>query len=167
MKKGAKKASANRTTYSAVKSGPMHERMLRELFDPLVLISHHVSQSTEVGSALLLTLWQYQTPKSVTDPSLSDRLADTSALKMPPPTTPASRLMRLAQTSGTARDVSGSASPSETPSKTRNRPLSGVKRPRQEAAVDTDTASRVKRVQTQFILDAGGLPSSPASSTYG
>lgn len=43
---GTKKASASRTAYTAVQSGATHERMRSELFDPLTLISHHVSCAT-------------------------------------------------------------------------------------------------------------------------
>lgn len=44
---GTKKASATKMAYSAFKNGPKHEKMLDDLFDPLLLIRHLVSYATQ------------------------------------------------------------------------------------------------------------------------
>lgn len=38
-----KKGASSKRAWTAVKKGPKYEQMKRDLFDPLLLISHHVS----------------------------------------------------------------------------------------------------------------------------
>lgn len=83
---------------------------------------------------------------------------------MPPPATPASRLVRRARAPGSGLDLSNLRSPFVTPSKSRL--SSGIKRPHEDIAADANDTARVKRVTSQCILDADGL-SSPAPPADG
>lgn len=40
---GSKKGPSSKRAWTAVKKGPKYEQMQRDLFDPLLLISHHVN----------------------------------------------------------------------------------------------------------------------------
>ncbi|KAK5131638.1 hypothetical protein LTR08_000765 [Meristemomyces frigidus] len=133
--------------FVAVKEGVGHERMLQALFDPLLHISHH---------------YQLPTKAAMQHSSLTQRLLAAQAKDMPPPATPASALRkRNAITPGSGLDQLPSMTPYQTPS----RPRQPQKRSFDD---DEDTPGsifkRFKSVQTQYMLDANGLPSSPADS---
>lgn len=87
---------------------------------------------------------------------------------MPPPMTPASLLVNSTQTpSASALNLQVSVTPLESPSRARGERPTRTKRAHESDAADTDEMPRAKRVQTQFILDAGGLSSSPVPSGHG
>ena len=159
--------------------GPDHDRMLRELFDPLLHISHHVSVLLLARShRQLLTTRQYRLPpKTVTQPSnLTQRLLALQSTDMPPPATPASQLRKhrattLATSGLEARNLLGGF---QTPSRPRSRQVQPQQKralaeedtpeeapsPKRRATPGSSTR-HLRSLQSEFLLDAGGLPSSP------
>lgn len=151
-------AASGKALFVAVKEGPNHEKMLSELFDPMMHVSHLFELPTEF----------------TTRPSmLTQRLLASQSKNMPPPATPASRMKRKeAQTPASGLDLRASLTPFETPSQSRDHQVRYPKRQREE---DDETASsppkriytaasaakRLRSVQSKFVLDAGGLSSSP------
>ncbi|KAI7482037.1 hypothetical protein KC351_g6009 [Hortaea werneckii] len=140
---GSNKAEYKKTgrpLFVAVRDGPNYEKMLTTLFDPLTLIAHH-----------------YQVPSKdpVEQMSLKQHLFATQSSDMPPPATPASKLRKhKAMTPASGLDQRASLTPFQTPI----RRLS--KRSLEEDA--TPASKRLKSVQTKVVLNANGLPSSPA-----
>ncbi|KAK4545923.1 hypothetical protein LTR36_002487 [Oleoguttula mirabilis] len=145
---GSHKAGYTKSTkplFVAVKEGADHEKMLQTLFDPLLHVGHH-----------------YLLPTKPTPPTtLTQRLLASQADNMPPPATPASALRKKnAMTPASGLDLRPSMTPFPTPS----RPRQPQKRQFDdgEAATPVSTYKRLKSMQTQYLLDANGLPSSPA-----
>ncbi|KAI7277651.1 hypothetical protein KC345_g6496 [Hortaea werneckii] len=140
---GSHKAEYKKTgkpLFVAVRDGPNYEKMLTTLFDPLTLIAHH-----------------YQVPSKAPaeQMSLKQHLFATQSSDMPPPATPASKLRKQkAMTPASGLDQRASLTPFQTPV----RRLS--KRSLEEDA--TPASKRLKSVQTKVVLNANGLPSSPA-----
>ncbi|KAK3724805.1 hypothetical protein LTR37_000853 [Vermiconidia calcicola] len=151
---GSKKAgyaSSRRVLYVAVKQGPNYEKMLAELFDPLTHISHHYELPAKLTTQ----------PTLLTQQLMASRRGD-----MLPPTTPASRLKKAVSTPGSGLDLRASLTPFETPSRPRSRQSQPLKRPQDEQNAAMTPAKRLKSVHSKFMLDAGGLSSSPANSVH-
>ncbi|KAK5119758.1 hypothetical protein LTR85_007334 [Meristemomyces frigidus] len=135
---------SNKPLFVAVKDGPDHEQMLEALFDPLLHIEHH---------------YQLPTTPRPQQTSLTQRLLASQADNMPPPATPASALRKKnAVTPASGLDLRPSMTPFQTPS----RPRQPQKRRFDDAQTTPGSFKRLKSMQTQFLLDANGLPSSPA-----
>ncbi|KAI7246101.1 hypothetical protein KC343_g7005 [Hortaea werneckii] len=140
---GSHKAGYKKTgkpLFVAVRDGPNYEKMLTTLFDPLTLIAHH-----------------YQVPSKapIEQMSLKQHLFATQSSDMPPPATPASKLRKQkAITPASGLDQRASVTPFQTPVRRL------TKRSFEEDA--TPASKRLKSVQTQVVLNANGLPSSPA-----
>ncbi|KAI7538692.1 hypothetical protein KC331_g10198 [Hortaea werneckii] len=140
---GSHKAGYKKTgkpLFVAVRDGPKYEEMLKTLFDPLTLIAHH---------------YQIPSKAAVEQMSLKQHLFATQSGDMPPPATPASKLRKQnAMTPASGLDQRASLTPFQTP--IRRLP----KRSFEEEA--TPASKRLKSVQTLGVLNANGLPSSPA-----
>lgn len=138
-------AKSNKPTFVAVKEGVDHDKMLQALFDPFLHIEHH-----------------YQLPtKAITQPtSLTQRLLASQSDNMPPPATPASALRKKnAVTPASGLDLRPSMTPYQTPS----RPRQPQKRQLDDdITTPVSTFKRLKSMQTRYLLDVNGLPSSPA-----
>lgn len=164
----------------AARQGAAHEKMLRDLFDPLLYISHHVCYlCPSAKAAPRLTQSQYQLPANpVTQAiSLTQRLLASQADDMPPPATPASALRKRAGMESASAAASGldyrmSMTPFQTPVRPRRGQSQPVKRKlddlergeplSKDASTPGSTFKRLRSLQTQYVLDARGLPSSPA-----
>ncbi|KAI7182079.1 hypothetical protein KC316_g10017 [Hortaea werneckii] len=140
---GSHKAGYKKTgkpLFVAVRDGPKYEEMLKTLFDPLTLIAHH---------------YQIPSKAAIEQISLKQHLFATQSGDMPPPATPASKLRKQnAMTPASGLDQQASLTPFQTP--IRRLPKRSF---REEA---TPASKRVKSVQTLGVLNANGLPSSPA-----
>ena len=96
---------------------------------------------------------------------------------MPPPATPASQLKKNAsKTPVSGLDLRASITPFETPSRPRRKQTLGPKRPQEDEDDERPSKKRceglgsekrVRSVRSEFVLDAGGLPSSPAGPVLG
>ncbi|GAB1738851.1 hypothetical protein NU219Hw_g3635t1 [Hortaea werneckii] len=141
---GSHKAGYKKTgkpLFVAVREGPSYEEMLSALFDPLTLIAHH---------------YQISSKNPIEKTSLKQHLFATQSGDMPPPATPASKLRKQnAITPASGLDQRASLTPFQTPI----RRLS--KRSFEEST--TPASKRLKSVQTLGVLNANGLPSSPAA----
>ncbi|KAK3707913.1 hypothetical protein LTR37_011765 [Vermiconidia calcicola] len=144
-------ASSGRPQYVAAKQGPNYEKMLAELFDPLTHISHHYDLPAKLTTQ----------PTLLTQQLMASRRGD-----MLPPTTPASRLKKAVSTPGSGLDLRVSLTPFETPSRPRSRESQPLKRPQDDRKTAMTPAKRLKSVHSEFMLDAGGLSSSPANSVH-
>ncbi|RMY35070.1 hypothetical protein D0866_04849 [Hortaea werneckii] len=140
---GSHKAGYKKTgkpLFVAVRDGPKYEEMLKTLFDPLTLIAHH---------------YEIPSKAAVEQMPLKQNLFATQSGDMPPPATPASKLRKQnAMTPASGLDQRASLTPFQTP--IRRLP----KRSFEEEA--TPASKRLKSVQTLGVLNANGLPSSPA-----
>ena len=114
--------------------------------------------------------------KTQTD-SLTLQLLASQAGTMPPPVTPASRLKKkAAKTPASGLDLPSSVTPFETPSRPQSRQTTAMKR-RGEHSDDAATPAkrrltpslgqRLRSVQSEYVLDAAGLSSSPIGSVLG
>lgn len=161
--KKVKKGSSSAVAYSAVQSGRVHNKMLHDLFDPLLLISHHVRLPSLVPRwSSRLTLCQYQIPGAIEPRLPSKRALNGFAGEMPPPLTPASRLVKHAQTPGSGLDLRRSMTPYKTPDMPQSRLRSGTKRRRKDSVERKNDQMQARSVQTQIVLDTSALSSSPA-----
>jgi hypothetical protein len=159
--------------FLAVKDGPKHEKMLKDLFDPFMHISHHVCTRAVTGYNKIANICKYDLPAKYDThkKSLGQHLLASQTSIMPPPKTPASRLRRQSTTpSSTDLDLRASVLPLETPSHAPSLENQRFKRGRDEDAVVGTSSKRHagpfsgqrgKSSQSEFILDAGGLASSP------
>ena len=161
--------------FVAVKDGPKHEKMLKDLFDPFMHISHHVSTGVVTGYNKIANTRKYDLPAKydTQKKSLGRQLLSSQASIMPPPKTPASGLRRDPTTSpSTGLDFRASMPTLETPSRAPSLRHQSSKRSRDEdAAIETSAKrhagpslrQRGQSSQSEFLLDASGLASSPAA----
>ncbi|KAH9810921.1 HORMA domain [Teratosphaeria destructans] len=142
--------------YVAARSGEEHEDMMQKLFDPTLHIEHH-----------------YHLPSiSMRQSSLSRRLLDKGAENsLPPPATPVSQLRkRNAMTPASGLEPRESMTPYQTPSRPsslrQKRTLDtgeiNCVTPAAKKRMTTPVFFRPKSLRTCGVLDANGLPSSPA-----
>ncbi|KAI7566359.1 hypothetical protein KC343_g4042 [Hortaea werneckii] len=140
---GSHKAGYKKTgkpLFVAVRDGPNYEKMLTTLFDPLTLIAHY---------------YQVHPETPVDQMALKQHLFAAQSSDMPPPATPASKLRKQkAMTPASGLDQRASVTPFQTPVRRL------TKRSFEEDA--TPASKRLKSVQSQVVLNANGLSSSPA-----
>lgn len=149
-------SNAPKSGYVAIQDGPDHDRMLQELFDPMMHIAHH-----------------YNVP-GMYEASLDETLLAAQRRSMPPPATPASKLRPKKDdgaTPGSTLDLRQPQLPFKTPSRTSSRQMQPSKRSldqgeKVEMASKRQVTPRgymakYRSVQTELVLDASGLPSSP------
>ena len=159
---GSHKAGFKQTgkpLYVPVREGPVFDKMMRNLFDPMTHICHH-----------------YQLPATYHTQKMpfTERLISSKLTDMAPPSTPASakRKQKAAATPASGLDLPAATTPFETPSaRPRSRQLQTRKRSlgdddRHDAsmkrrATPGSAVRRLRSVQTEYILDAAGMPSSP------
>jgi hypothetical protein len=178
-------ASTGKPLYVPVRSGPNHENMLEELFDPMIHISHHVS-ATGLISQVILTIDKYQLPpKSAKQPALLSRqLLAWRSNSMPPPATPASANRKKdAVTPASGLDLRESITPYKTPTRPPSKLVQPTKRTADEEDDDDSPPAKVllvrssgrpargpspptlRSITSQFVLNAKGLSSSPAGQS--
>nr|POE74649.1 meiosis-specific protein hop1 [Quercus suber] len=160
-----------------VKSGPGHKKMLDDLFNPMLHIAHHVSWPIVRFKIKQLTPVQYEQAASPTTLGTSTKHISDAAHNpaMPPPTTPASTFRGRREktvTSASGLDRSVSRTPFKTPSRSYSRVTRSQKRAWGQGESPEMPAKRQMRiaspamyygsVQSEMVLDASGMPSSPA-----
>ena len=163
--------------FNAVKDGPYHEKMMKVLFDPFMHISHHVSTIIIKIRKSIADARKYNLPaKHDTEKkSFGHQPLVSQASIMPPPKTPAPRLRRKPTTpSTTGLDLRASVLPLDTPSRAPSLQNQKSKRGRDKDAI-TETPNKRSALPlagqlrisgwSEFVLDAGGLASSPAASS--
>lgn len=155
-------AASGKPQYVAVKEGQGHDKLVRNLFDPMTNIGHHYNRPHKV----------------VVPPSMvTKQLLAAQKAAMPPPATPAGRIKETAQTAGTADtdlDLPSSTVPFDTPSRPQSDQQRAKKRSR-ESGDDRDDSpkrhspeysnvQRLASLNTPYMLDLGAISPAPTHS---
>lgn len=165
-------AATGKPLFIPVTEGPAHDKLIRDLFDPLLHIEKHVrGLSLILLLGIMLTFDKYATITSpVSSEIIGQQLYAIRPTDMPEPATPHQK-KRGSATPASDLDLRSSMTPYETPVlshfPSRKRPSEDhttSDTPAKRRSTRTPLPHRLKSIQTTLILKADGMSSSPANN---